>query len=96
MKIPPSVKIVPAVLNAMYRVDAKPYDTRVSGISTAVIAGRFRAGESMSDIASDYTFESMGFARVFMDVAEALRWELIPRRTRVRLVEREVRKRRRK
>jgi uncharacterized protein (DUF433 family) len=54
--------------------------TRVAGISTDVLAARMRAGESIEALCDDY-------AITHEQVEDAIRWELIPRRSRVRLVE---------
>ena len=76
MKIPASVRIVKAVLHAVYTVDRQDYDSRVRGVSTGIIAGRFQAGETAVDLARDY--DLLG-----SEVEDALRWELRSRRWRL-------------
>lgn len=79
--LPKHVRIVRSILHPYYRVKGKGYDTVVEGVSTAILASRFVAGESLYATSGDYYIP---WDRIY----DAIRWELIPRRTRVRIVER--------
>lgn len=50
------------------------------GVSTAAIAGRFKTGERIGDLADDYDFTPD-------QVEDALRWECLSRRQQLRRIE---------
>lgn len=81
--VAPDVEVTSSILHRHYAVDGKGYRTSVTGVSTPVLACRFMAGGTVGTLAADYLLKPS-------EVANALRWELRPRRTRVRMVERAV------
>ena len=54
--VPKHVRIVPALMHINYEVNGRYFDARVRGVTTTVIAGRFRGGETPDEIARDYEF----------------------------------------
>jgi len=59
--------------------------TRIRGVATSGLAQQFVAGDDVAGLA-----KWMGLT--VKEVEDALRWELIPRRTRVRMVEKAIKR----
>jgi uncharacterized protein (DUF433 family) len=75
-----SVTVEDAERHIQYTVGSRHLSTRVLGVPTDTIAERLIACDSVQQIAADYDLDPM-------QVMDAIRWELHPRRTRVRMVE---------
>lgn len=85
-EIAPGVKLKPnAIVHPTYHVDGVPYDCTVQGISTWALSECFMGGDSPDEIAADYAIDR---GQVF----SALRWQLLPRATRLAHVRRMARR----
>lgn len=80
------VVVEPAILRAAYEVDGKWYRTVTERgrITTVALTDRFMGGDNPSEIAADYGLTDEH------DVLNAIRWEMLPRSTRLRRVRKAV------
>jgi hypothetical protein len=88
--LPAYVEIRESILHPTYwqgRAGEGPgYETHVCGVGTEALASRFRAGESVAALVRDYPRAGDTMAECRLLVEAALRWEMVPRRTRVAAV----------
>jgi len=82
VKIPPRIALQQSIVHPTYRDgDGKGWDavTPYSGVSTAILASRFMAGDTVRQLAEDYRITDGA-------VLDALRFEMHTRRQRVAAV----------